>query len=135
MRNYRLKNINPHALRRGFAKKLLEKGANITLTSKALGYCDIAVIMRCLYLEKEEVGGKFTEFLVNKKEHLGVQTVKTRAQENFQLGFEIASIVIVLLYVVIIFYTFISLRIYIVDFANNYLGNLDLKFRIQMLIS
>ncbi|MEC3606090.1 site-specific integrase [Bacillus glycinifermentans] len=32
-REYGLKNINPHALRRGFAKSLLEKGANITVNN------------------------------------------------------------------------------------------------------
>lgn len=54
-REYGLKNINPQALRRGFAKGLLDKGANIALISKALGHGDIEVTTRYLYLDKEDV--------------------------------------------------------------------------------
>lgn len=40
-KEYGLKNINPHALRRGFAKKLLDRGANVAVISRALGHSDI----------------------------------------------------------------------------------------------
>lgn len=33
----------PHALRRGFAKSLLDKKANVAMISKALGHSDISV--------------------------------------------------------------------------------------------
>jgi integrase/recombinase XerD len=62
-KDFGLKNINPHALRRGFAKKLLGKGANIALISKALGHSDIAVTTRYLHLDKEEVAQNLRSFL------------------------------------------------------------------------
>lgn len=62
-REYGLKNINPHALRRGFAKNLLRKGANIALISKALGHSDIAVTTRYLHLDKEEVVESLRNYL------------------------------------------------------------------------
>ncbi|WP_079516581.1 tyrosine-type recombinase/integrase [Rossellomorea marisflavi] len=62
-RTYGLKNINPHALRRGFAKKLLEKGADIALISKALGHGDLAVTTRYLHLDQEEVADSLRKFL------------------------------------------------------------------------
>ncbi|WP_430483137.1 tyrosine-type recombinase/integrase [Rossellomorea marisflavi] len=58
-----LRNINPHALRRGFAKKLLGRGANIALISKALGHSDIAVTTRYLHLDKEEVAENLRSYL------------------------------------------------------------------------
>lgn len=54
-REYGLKNINAHALRRGFAKNLLNKGANIGLISKALGHSSLDVTTRYIHLDKEEV--------------------------------------------------------------------------------
>lgn len=62
-KDYGLKNINPHALRRGFAKNLLGKGANIALISKALGHSDLAVTTRYLHLDKEEVAESLRNFL------------------------------------------------------------------------
>lgn len=62
-KEYGLKNINPHALRRGFAKNLLKKGANISLISKALGHSDLAVTTRYLHLGKEEVAESLRKFL------------------------------------------------------------------------
>jgi integrase/recombinase XerD len=62
-KDYGLKNINPHALRRGFAKNLLGKGANIALISKALGHSDIAVTTRYLHLDKEEVADSLRSYL------------------------------------------------------------------------
>jgi integrase/recombinase XerD len=62
-KDFGLKNINPHALRRGFAKNLLGKGANIALISKALGHSDIAVTTRYLHLDKEEVANSLRNYL------------------------------------------------------------------------
>ncbi|MGC4376195.1 site-specific integrase [Fictibacillus sp. Mic-4] len=62
-KEYGLKNINPHALRRGFAKNLLKKGANIALISKALGHSDMAVTTRYLHLDKEEVAESLRKFI------------------------------------------------------------------------
>lgn len=60
---FEIKNINPHALRRGFAKNLLNKGANIAVISKALGHSDIAVTTQYLHLDKEEVAKSLRKFL------------------------------------------------------------------------
>jgi site-specific recombinase XerD len=54
-REYGLKRINPHALRRGFAKSLLDRGVKLPYISKALGHSDIAVTTKYLYLDKVEV--------------------------------------------------------------------------------
>ncbi|GAM12118.1 tyrosine-type recombinase/integrase [Mesobacillus selenatarsenatis] len=62
-KEYGLKNINPHALRRGFAKNLLEKGANIAHISKALGHSNLAVTSQYLHLDKEEVAENLRKFL------------------------------------------------------------------------
>lgn len=62
-REYGLKNINPQALRRGFAKSLLDKGAHIALISKALGHGDIEVTTRYLYLDKEDVAENLRDYL------------------------------------------------------------------------
>jgi site-specific recombinase XerD len=60
---YGLKNINPHALRRGFAKSLLDKGAPITDISKALGHSNLAVTTKYLHLDKEEVAENLRKYL------------------------------------------------------------------------
>lgn len=62
-KEFGLKNINPHALRRGFAKNLLNKGANIALISKALGHSGLAVTTRYLHLDKDEVAESLRKFL------------------------------------------------------------------------
>ncbi len=62
-REYELKNINPHALRRGFAKSLLDKGARLTDISKALGHSDLSVTTQYLYLDKNEVAENLREYL------------------------------------------------------------------------
>jgi site-specific recombinase XerD len=62
-KQYGIKNINPHALRRGFAKKLLNQGANIALISKALGHGDLEVTTRYLHLDKEEVTDRLRGYL------------------------------------------------------------------------
>ncbi|WP_046178624.1 tyrosine-type recombinase/integrase [Domibacillus tundrae] len=60
---YGLKNINPHALRRGFAKNLLDKGASVAVISKALGHSDIAVTTKYLYLDMDEVADNLRRYL------------------------------------------------------------------------
>lgn len=40
-KKYNLQNINPNALRWGYAKSLLDKGANLVLISKALGHTNL----------------------------------------------------------------------------------------------
>ena len=62
-RRFGLRNINPHALRRGFAKNLLKKGADLTLISKALGHSDLSVTTRYLHLDKEEVAENLRKYL------------------------------------------------------------------------
>jgi integrase/recombinase XerD len=62
-RKFGIKNINPHALRRGFAMNLRKKGADITLISKALGHSDLAVTTRYLGLKNEEVAEELRKFL------------------------------------------------------------------------
>lgn len=58
-----LQNINPHALRRGFAKNLLAKGADVALISKALGHGDLAVTTRYLHLDQEEIANSLRKYL------------------------------------------------------------------------
>jgi site-specific recombinase XerD len=60
---YGLSNVNPHALRRGFAMRLRNKGADILLISKALGHSDLAVTTKYLGMEKEEVSNELRKFL------------------------------------------------------------------------
>lgn len=54
-KKFGLENINAHAIRRGYAKNLLDKGANIALISKALGHSDLAVTTKYLHLDIDEV--------------------------------------------------------------------------------
>lgn len=62
-KKYGLNNINPHALRRGYAKSLLEKGANLALISKALGHSNLAVTTQYLDIDVEEVAENLREYL------------------------------------------------------------------------
>ncbi|WP_262381109.1 tyrosine-type recombinase/integrase [Bacillus infantis] len=62
-KKYDLQNINPHALIRGYAKSLLNKGANLALISKALGHSNLAVTTQYLDLDVEEVAKNLREFL------------------------------------------------------------------------
>lgn len=62
-KEFGLRNINPHALRRGFAKSLLNKGANIAEISKAVGHSNLAVTTQYLHLDKEEVGENLRKYL------------------------------------------------------------------------
>ncbi|WP_342543308.1 site-specific integrase [Paenisporosarcina sp. FSL H8-0542] len=62
-KEYNLVNINPHAIRRGYAKDLLIKGANLALISKALGHSNLAVTTQYLDLDEEEVLTNLRTFL------------------------------------------------------------------------
>lgn len=62
-KRFGLENINAHAIRRGYAKSLLDKGASIALISKALGHSDLAVTTQYLDLEVEEVASNLREYL------------------------------------------------------------------------
>ncbi|MGG0664853.1 site-specific integrase [Viridibacillus arvi] len=62
-KRYGLENINAHALRRAFAKNLLNKGASVPLISKALGHSDIAVTTQYLDLDIDEVADNLRDFL------------------------------------------------------------------------
>lgn len=62
-KKYGLENINPHAIRRGYAKNLLDKGASVALISKALSHSDLAVTTQYLNLDTEEVASNLRDFL------------------------------------------------------------------------
>lgn len=50
-----LENINAHALRRGFAKKLLDNGISLPVISKALNHSSLEVTTQYLYIDNQEV--------------------------------------------------------------------------------
>lgn len=52
---FNLKNINPHAIRRGFAKRLLEKGVSVPVISKALNHSDLSVTTKYLNIGEDEL--------------------------------------------------------------------------------
>lgn len=54
-KKYKLNNINGHALRRGFAKELLNQGLSVPIISKALNHSDLAVTTKYLNISDEEV--------------------------------------------------------------------------------
>lgn len=56
-------NVNAHAIRRAYAKNLLEKGASVPLISKALGHSDLAVTTQYLDLSTDEVANSLKKFL------------------------------------------------------------------------
>lgn len=62
-KQFGLTNINPHAIRRAFAKNLLNKGANIAIISKALGHANLEVTTQYLDLDIDEVSNSLREFL------------------------------------------------------------------------
>lgn len=61
--DYGLSNINPHAIRRAYAKNLLNQGANIALISKALGHADLATTTQYLHLSETEVSDSLRDYL------------------------------------------------------------------------
>ena len=50
-----IKNITPHAVRRGFARRLLDGGMNVAMISRALDHSDLKVTTRYLNISNEEV--------------------------------------------------------------------------------
>lgn len=62
-KKYDLENINPHAIRRAYAKNLYNKGANVALISKALGHSNLAVTTMYLDLDMDEVAENLRDFL------------------------------------------------------------------------
>lgn len=62
-REFGLANINPHGLRRGFAKRLLDKGVNIVIISKALGHSSTEVTTRYLHVDKKEISDELRKYL------------------------------------------------------------------------
>lgn len=62
-KKYGLKNINAHAIRRAYAKNLLNKGANIALISKALGHSNLEVTTQYLDLDVDEVAASLRDYL------------------------------------------------------------------------
>ncbi|WP_150284755.1 site-specific integrase [Rummeliibacillus sp. TYF-LIM-RU47] len=62
-RRYGIKNISPHALRRGFATNLLRKNANINLISRALGHSDLGVTSKYLSIDMEETAIELRDYL------------------------------------------------------------------------
>lgn len=62
-KDYGLENINPHAIRRGYGRSLLEKGANVALISKALGHSNLAVTTQYLDLDVNEVSTSLRTYL------------------------------------------------------------------------
>lgn len=54
-KQYGIKNINPHAIRRGFAKRLLDNGTSVPVISKALGHSSIAVTTKYLNISEAEL--------------------------------------------------------------------------------
>nr|WP_254771430.1 site-specific integrase [Psychrobacillus sp. OK028] len=61
-KRFGLENINPHAIRRGYAKRLLDVGASIAIISKALVHSDLAVTTQYLNLDVEEVAKDLIEY-------------------------------------------------------------------------
>lgn len=62
-KQYKLKNINAHGLRRGFAINLMKSGAPVSLISKALSHGDLAVTTKYLHLSKDEVAENLKNYL------------------------------------------------------------------------
>ncbi|RHW33406.1 site-specific integrase [Lysinibacillus yapensis] len=61
--NYGINNINPHALRRGFAKNLYTKSNDLLLVSKALGHNDLSVTTKYLHTELTDIADKLKDYL------------------------------------------------------------------------
>lgn len=62
-KEFGLDTINPHAIRRGYAKNLLRKGADVALISKALGHSNLSVTTQYLQLDEDEVVKDLRKFL------------------------------------------------------------------------
>ncbi len=60
---YGIRNINPHALRRGFAKNLYSKSNDLLLVSKALGHNDLSVTTKYLHTELNDIADKLKDYM------------------------------------------------------------------------
>lgn len=60
---YGIKNINPHALRRGFAKNLYNKSNNILLVSKALSHSDLSITTKYLHTDLQKISDELKDYL------------------------------------------------------------------------
>lgn len=54
-KQYGIKNINAHAIRRGFSKRLLDEGVSIPVISKALGHSSISTTTMYLNIDEAEL--------------------------------------------------------------------------------
>lgn len=62
-KRFGLENINAHAIRRAYAKRLHDKGASVAIISKALGHSSLAVTTLYLDIDVEEVAKDLREYL------------------------------------------------------------------------
>ncbi|UTR05214.1 site-specific integrase [Alkalihalobacillus sp. LMS6] len=62
-KKFGIKNLNPHALRRGYAKNLLKRGVDVATISRALGHSGLDVTTRYLHLDKEEIVDKLRGYV------------------------------------------------------------------------
>ena len=62
-KEFGLSNINAHAIRRAYAKNLLNAGANIALISKALDHKDLSTTTQYLHLDIDETSKSLRDFL------------------------------------------------------------------------
>lgn len=62
-KKYGLQNINPHAIRRGYAKNLLNRGASVALISHALGHSNLDVTSKYLSLDIDEIADSLRDYL------------------------------------------------------------------------
>lgn len=62
-KRFGLENINAHAIRRAYAKRLHDKGASVAIISKALGHSSLAITSLYLDLDIEEVAKDLREYL------------------------------------------------------------------------
>jgi len=62
-KKYGLENISSHAIRRSYAKSLLERGASVAIISKALGHSNLEVTSQYLDISTEEVSDTLRSYL------------------------------------------------------------------------
>ena len=62
-RKYGLENISSHAIRRSYAKSLLDRGVSVAIISKALGHSNLDVTSQYLDISIEEVTDTLRSFL------------------------------------------------------------------------
>lgn len=60
--DFGVEHLNPHSIRRGYAKRLLDKGADLALISKALGHADLSITTNYLHFETQEIVDKLRRY-------------------------------------------------------------------------